>query len=251
MGDDIPGLARPDGEDASIIRERKSTMSDIKDHKRVNDILLGPLERPALQWLAAHLPGWVTPDIMTVTGIIGALIILLSYGLSQLHPAFLWLATFGFIVNWFGDSLDGTLARYRHIERPKYGFYIDHVTDVLTEIIIIIGLGLTPYIRLTVASLCCIAYISMSVLVYIRMNVMGEFKISYSKLGPTEVRLLAIILNTGMFFGGITSFKLSLGAFTAAINPYELFVTGITLLLVYFFTETSIKQSILLRNLGE
>ena len=104
-------------------------MSDIKDHKRVNDILLGPLERPALQWLAAHLPAWATPDMMTVIGIIGALVITLGYGLSQFHPAFLWLATLGFIINWFGDSLDGTLARIRHIERPKYGFYIDHVTD--------------------------------------------------------------------------------------------------------------------------
>ena len=181
-------------------------MGDIKDHKRVNDILLGPLERPALQWLAAHLPQWVTPDIMTVIGIIGALVIALGYGLSQFHPAFLWLSTLGFIINWFGDSLDGTLARYRHIERPKYGFYIDHVTDVLTEIIIILGMGFSPYIKFSVASMCCIAYIAMSVLVYVRMNVMGEFKISYGKLGPTEVRLLAIGLNTAMFFVGILHF---------------------------------------------
>ena len=116
-------------------------MSDIKDHKRVNDILLGPLERPALQWLAAHLPAWASPDLMTVIGIIGALVITLGYGLSRYNPAFLWLATLGFIINWFGDSLDGSLARYRHIERPKYGFFIDHVTDCVTEIIIILGLG--------------------------------------------------------------------------------------------------------------
>lgn len=226
-------------------------MGDIKDHKRVNDILLGPLERPALQWLAAHLPAWVTPDLMTVTGIIGALVIMLGYGLSQYHPAFLWLSTLGFIINWFGDSLDGTLARYRHIERPKYGFYIDHVTDVLNEIIIILGLGLSPYIKFSVASMCCIAYIAMSVLVYVRMNVMGEFKISYSKLGPTEVRVLAILLNTVMYFGGLYTFSVSLGSVTAAISPYDLYVTAITLLLVYFFADTSIKQSIALLKLGE
>src|SRR4030042_2510302 len=226
-------------------------MSDIKAHKRVNDILLGPLERPALQWLAAHLPQWVTPDSMTVIGIIGALVITLGYGLSQFHPAFFWLATLGFIINWFGDSLDGTLARYRHIERPKYGFYIDHVTDVLTEIIILLGLGISPYVLFSVASLCCISYITMSVLVYVRMNVMGEFKISYSKLGPTEVRVLAIGLNTAMFFGGLYTFNFSLGSAVAAISPYDLFVTSITLLLLYFFAETSIKQSIALRKLGE
>lgn len=226
-------------------------MGDIKDHTRVNDIFLGPLERPALQWLAAHLPAWVTPDMMTVTGVAGALIITLAYVLSQFHPAFLWMATLGFIINWFGDSLDGTLARYRHIERPKYGFYIDHVTDVLTEIIIIVGLGLTPYIKFSVATMCCIAYIAMSVLVYVRMNVMGEFKISYGKLGPTEVRVLAIILNTSMFFGGLVTYKLSLGSVTAFISPYDLFVTAITFLLIYFFGVTSIQQSIALRKLGE
>ncbi|MGE5123112.1 MAG: CDP-alcohol phosphatidyltransferase family protein [Acidobacteriaceae bacterium] len=226
-------------------------MSDIKDHKRVNDILLGPLERPALQWLAQHLPASTTPDMMTVIGIAGALVITLGYVLSHFHPAFLWLATLGFIINWFGDSLDGTLARHRHIERPKYGFFIDHVSDCLTEIIIVLGMGLSPYISFNIASLCCIAYIAMSVLVYVRMNVMGEFKISYGKLGPTEVRLIAISLNTIMFFAGVRNFTLDLGAFSARLNPYDLVVAFITFLLLYFFAETGIKQAIALRNLGE
>lgn len=226
-------------------------MGDINKHTRVNDIFLGPLERPALQWLAAHMPAWASPDLMTVIGIIGALIITLGYGLSNFHPAFLWLCTFGFIINWVGDSLDGTLARYRHIERPKFGFYIDHITDVLTEIIIIVGMGLSPYIKFSVASMCCITYIALSVMVYVRMNVMGEFKISYGKLGPTEVRVLAILLNTAMFFGGRYTFKIPLGPLSTAISPYDLFVIFISLLLVYFFAETSIKQSIELRKLGE
>ncbi len=226
-------------------------MGDIKDHKRVNDILLGPLERPALQWLAAHLPPWVSPDLMTVIGITGALVITLGYGLSNFHPAFLWLATLGFIINWFGDSLDGTLARYRHIERPKYGFYIDHVSDVITEIIILLGLGLTPYVKFSVASMCCIMYIAMSVLVYVRMNVLGEFKISYGKLGPTEARMLAILLNIGMFIGGKFTFTVPTGITRAVISPYDLYVILITLLLVYFFADTGIKQSIELRKLGE
>ena len=104
-------------------------MADKESHKRVNDILLGPIERPALNWLAAHMPAWMTPDGLTIIGVIGAVIILVSYGLSNLEPAFLWLASFGFFVNWFGDSLDGTLARYRKIERPKYGFFVDHTVD--------------------------------------------------------------------------------------------------------------------------
>jgi archaetidylinositol phosphate synthase len=226
-------------------------MADIKDHTRVNDIFLGPLERPALQWLAAHLPTWASPDLMTFTGVMGALVIALGYALSIFHPAFLWLASLGMLVNWFGDSLDGTLARYRHIERPKYGFFIDHVTDALNEIIMILGLGLSPYVKFSVASMCCIMYIAMSVLVYVRMSVTGEFKISYSKLGPTEIRVLAILLNISMFFGGKYLIKLPLGSVTASFSPYDLFVVFITLLIVYFFADTSIRQSIDLRKRGE
>ncbi len=226
-------------------------MGDIKDHTRINDIFFGPLERPALQWLAAHLPLWATPDLMTFIGILGALVIALGYGLSSFHPAFLWMATLGFVINWVGDSLDGTLARYRHIERPKYGFFIDHVSDVITEIIIILSLGLTPYIKFSVASLCCIMYIAMSVLVYVRMNVMGEFRISYGKLGPTEVRVLAILLNTAMFFGGKYSITFMLDNTLASVSPYDLFVIFITLLLIFFFAQTSISQAIDLRRRGE
>jgi archaetidylinositol phosphate synthase len=226
-------------------------MSDIKDHKRVNDILFGPLERPALHWLAAHLPTWVTPDMLTVVGISGSLVITLGYVLTNLHPAFLWLATFGFIINWFGDSLDGSLARFRHIERPKYGFYIDHFTDVLTEIITILGLGLTPYVKFSVAAMFCIAYITMSVMVYVRMNVMGEFKISYNKLGPTEARILAILLNIGMFFGGVVTYRVKLGAMIAIISPYDLVVVALVILIIYFISLTGLRQSIALRKSGE
>ena len=100
-------------------------MSDIKNHKRVNDILLGPLERPALQWLAAKAPAWASPDTMTIIGIIGTLMIFAGFWLSQIHIGFVWMASLGFIINWYGDSLDGTLARYRKIQRPKYGFFIE------------------------------------------------------------------------------------------------------------------------------
>jgi archaetidylinositol phosphate synthase len=226
-------------------------MQDIKDHTRVNDIFLGPLERPALHWLAAHLPAWATPDLMTFIGVMGAVISAIGYGLSNFHPAFVWLASLGLVINWFGDSLDGTLARYRHIERPKYGFFIDHITDALNEIIMILGIGLSPYVKFSVSSLFCIMYIAMSVLVYVRMSVMGEFKISYGKLGPTEARVLAILLNMGMFFGGKYLIQFPMGSATASFSPYDLFVVFLTLLIVYFFANTSIRQAIALRERGE
>jgi phosphatidylglycerophosphate synthase len=222
-------------------------MKELKEHKRVNDIFLGPLERPALSWLAAHMPFWVTPDTCTSIGVFGAVLILISYGLSTYNPNYLWLASLGFLVNWFGDSLDGTLARYRHIERPRYGYYIDHTTDAVCQIMIFLGLGLTPYISFNVACLALISYLLLSILVYIRTYVVGEFKISYGKLGPTESRAIAVLLNTAMYFFGLQS----IGIFQAEISIYDIFVAGIALLLMGFFINTAMREAVRLAALGE
>ena len=220
-------------------------MRDIHKHKRVNDILLGPLERPALQWLAAHMPKWVKPDTCTIFGTVGAVVILASYAMSNYDRNFLWLASLGFVINWFGDSLDGTLARYRHIERPIYGFYIDHTTDAVNEMMIILGLGLTPFVSFHVASLTLIAYLLLSLLVFIRTCVTGEFKISYSRLGPTEIRVLAILLNTVMFFAGVQLLPIELGLLGQIhLTPYDLVVGAVALLLVTFFVITAAQEAI-------
>jgi archaetidylinositol phosphate synthase len=220
-------------------------MTDIKNHKRVNDILLGPLERPALKWLANHLPAWITPDICTSIGVLGSIIIMVSYILTGLNHNFLWLASLGFVVNWFGDSLDGTLARFRGIERPIYGFFIDHVVDAVNEVMIFLGLGMTHYIRFDIACLTLVAYLLLSVLVYVRTSVMGEFRISYGRLGPTEVRVIAILLNTSMYFFGPHSLALTMGSFGRfTFSPYDLVVMAIALLLLYFFIATAVQETI-------
>lgn len=227
-------------------------MKNISEHKRVNDILLGPLERPALKWLAAHMPSWVTPDILTTIGVVGAFGIALGYALSILDRNFLWLASLGFVVNWFGDSLDGTLARYRHIERPIFGFYIDHTIDAFSQVVIFLGLGLSPYISFNIACLALISYLLLSVLVYIRTCVIGEFKISYSKLGATEVRVLAVLLNIGMYFGGVRSVSFSYGQLgQLTFSPYDLILAGVTLLLLWFFVATAMQEAVRLAKADE
>lgn len=225
---------------------------DIEKHHRVNDILLGPLERPALRWLAAHMPAWVTPDICTVVGVLGALVIMASYILSNLDPRFLWLASLGFVINWFGDSLDGTLARYRHIERPKFGFFIDHTVDIVTEAMIILGLGLTPYVSFNVAALTLIAYYMLALLAMIRTCVVGEFKISYGKLGPTEVRVLAVLLNTAMYFGGSQVITWAIGPFgQITFSLYDPIVASIATLLFAFFLITATREMTRLAKAGQ
>ncbi len=219
-------------------------MSDINQHRRINDILLGPLERPTLKWLAARMPTWVSPDICTMIGVFGALATAISYILSIYERNFLWFASLGFIVHWFGDSLDGTLARYRHIERPIFGFFVDHVTDAFSATVIFLGLGLTPYVSFNIACLTLIAYLLLCVLVFIRTGVASEFKISYSKLGPTEIRVFAILLNTAMYFGGVQASSLNLGTvIQITFTPYDLLVAAIALLLLSFFFVTAVQET--------
>jgi archaetidylinositol phosphate synthase len=220
---------------------------DIRSHKRVNDILLGPLERPALAWLAARMPPWMTPDILTAVGVFGSLVIFLGYALTHSHPGFLWLASLGFVINWFGDSLDGTLARYRHIERPRYGFFVDHTIDAVSEYLTFVGLGISPYVKLEIACLALIAYLLLSVLTYVRTCVDGVFKISYTKIGPTEMRVIAILSNTLIFYIGNPAIRLPVG--TATI--YDLIVAAVAVVLTIGFLVSTILQIRELAAVGE
>jgi phosphatidylglycerophosphate synthase len=220
-------------------------MNDINQHRRVNDILLGPLERPTLRWLAANMPAWVTPDLCTLIGVLGSMGVAISYVLSNYDRTFLWLASLGFIVNWFGDSLDGTLARYRRIERPRFGFFVDHTMDAFSATVIFLGLGLTPYVSFDIACLTLIAYLLLCVLVFLRTSVVGEFKISYSMLGPTEIRVIAILLNAGMYFGGAQTSSLEMGGLGRVIfTPYDIVLAAVGFVLLTFFLVTAIRDTI-------
>ena len=220
-------------------KELSVYMKKVDKHQRKNDILLGFLERPALKWLAAHMPPWVTPDTMTWIGIVASFIIFFSYVLTHISPAFLWLASLGFVLNWFGDSLDGTLARYRHIERPRYGFLVDHFVDAISALLIFIGLGISPYVDLVVASFAVIGYLLMSIMVYLVTYVTGIFKISNARIGPTEIRLLAILANTTIFFIGNPIYNLPL---FGEISLYTLIVSVVAIaMFIYFLVNTSIQ----------
>lgn len=174
-------------------------MADVNSQKRVLRSITSDAEKRLLVWIAKRMPAWVTPDLLSGVGILGAVVVFAGYALSNLAPAYLWLASLGLAINWLGDSADGTLARVRHIERPKYGFYIDHTLDVVSEGLIFLGIGVSPYVRFDIASLAFIGYLAMSVLVYVRAFVDGVFRITYGRLGPTELRILLVAVNAIMF----------------------------------------------------
>ncbi len=169
--------------------------------KREMTFLLAEPERRLLRAMASRLPRAVRPDHLTALGVVGAVGAGVGYALSGAHPAWLWLASAMLVVNWFGDSLDGTLARVRKAERPRYGYYIDHAVDAFTTAVIGIGIGLSPFVRLDLALVLVVVYLTLSINVYLESQVFGVFKMAYARIGPTEARLLAILVNAGLFVG--------------------------------------------------
>lgn len=161
--------------------------------------LLAGVEQPVLQYLARRVPRTIRSNHLTFLGVVGATGAGVAYALTNFSPAWLWAASLMLVVNWLGDSLDGTLARVRGTQRPKYGYYLDHIVDAYSTTVIGLGLGLSPYVYLGIALGIVIVYLAMSINVYLESTVFGVFKISYGSVGPTEVRLILILLNTIAF----------------------------------------------------
>ncbi len=184
--------------------------------QRVNDSALGPLERPALAWLADRLPQWVTPDRLTLLGIAGSLAAAVGYCASHWSLQWLWLASAGLVVNWVGDSLDGTVARHRRIQRPRYGFFVDHTSDLFTQALVFLALGVSPCAHFGVACLGAIAFLMVFVYSLICVEVRHTMRVTYFGFGPTEIRVLQIVGNlftlhlgvvdVGQFFAPLAGF---------------------------------------------
>jgi len=168
---------------------------------REKAFLLAHHEGRALDWLARRLPARVTPDHMTILGVMAAFGIAAAYVLSNGDRAWLWGASALLVVHWLGDSLDGTLARVRRAERPTYGYYLDHLVDAVATAVIGVGLGLSPFMLLATGLAIVIAYLVLSINTYLETQALGVFSLGYGRLGPTEARLALIALNTALALG--------------------------------------------------
>lgn len=170
-----------------------------KQSIRIQTSILNAAEKKALVWLAGKQPKWMTSDILTFFGTFGAIVIAAGYWLSNYHIGFLWLSSLGFVINWYGDSLDGTLARVRKQQRPIYGYYLDHTMDAVNELIMFTGAGLSPFFDLKLALVAFVFYLMLTLNVSINAHLKSEFRLTYAKMGPTEFRIIIIILNTLLF----------------------------------------------------
>jgi archaetidylinositol phosphate synthase len=238
----LPGSSNPTNEDSS--KQDRMHSNGMANHQRVNDILLGKIERKLLHWFCAHMPAWVTPDMLTLIAFLAGIAVAVGYALTGISKGFIWICSFGLALHWFGDSLDGSLARYRKIERPRYGYFLDHSLDTLVEVLIAIGIGFSPFVRLEFVLFTLIAYLMMAVSVNIRTVATGVFQISYGKLGPTELRLLLIIANTVFYFIP----NPVIGYWYGPIRVPDIIAAAITVFLISAFIITTLQTAFKLRR---
>lgn len=214
---------------------------EVKASRRIQTSFLNAAEHRVLVWLAARQPAWVTSNILTVVGIIGSVLIGAGYVLSNLNINWLWLACFGFVVNWYGDSLDGNLARYRGTGRPIYGYYLDHTVDAINELFMFIGIGLSAMLNIWIAIAGLILYLLLTLNVSMNAHLKKEFKLTYAKMGPTELRIIMILVNLlFIFVRPIREYSQDIvifgHQFTFGIFDYVGAVIVAMLALVYFVT---------------
>src|SRR3954464_8095997 len=215
---------------APVVRRSANHEAAVNAEREPN-FLLANVERRLLRWIAARLPRWIVPDDLTRLGVACAVAICAAYQLSNDGRWWLWVASALLVVHWLGDSLDGTLARVRKIERPRYGYYLDHLVDALSTAAIGIGLGLSPFMLLSVGTLLVVAYLVLSINVYLESYALGRFSIGYGKVGPTEMRVLLIVLNTALALGLDLRLQILGTTFTALDAVGIVISTGMIVLL--------------------
>jgi phosphatidylglycerophosphate synthase len=168
---------------------------DFKNAVRQQTSILAPLERICLSWLARNMPSWVKPDHLTLLGFGAMLVAGGCYALAKWWAPALLIVNVCLAINWFGDSLDGTLARARNKQRPRYGFYVDHIIDAFGILSILCGLAISGYMTWTIALAVLVIYFMISIDVYLATYTIGTFKLSFYKFSPTELRVLLAIGN--------------------------------------------------------
>src|SRR3954447_24685723 len=176
---------------------------------REPNFLLARYEKRLLMAIVRRLPPWILPDDLTALGVAAALGICIAYVATNANHMWLWVASALLVVHWLGDSLDGTLARVRGSERPRYGYYLDHLVDAISTVCIGIGLGLSPYMLLATGALIVVAYLMLSINVYLESYALGRLAIGYGRIGPTEVRVVLIALNVALALGAGLDFHLA------------------------------------------
>jgi archaetidylinositol phosphate synthase len=165
---------------------------------RINQSLTASSERRVLEWMAMRAPRWLTSDQLTVVGLAGQIGAGILYALSRYNRHALLLVSVCLVLNWLGDSMDGTLARVRCQQRPRYGFYVDHMVDMFGAVALMCGLGYSGFLHWPTAMAMLIAFLLLSGESYLATYTLSRFQLSQGIFGPTEIRILLIIGNLAL-----------------------------------------------------
>ena len=179
-----------------------STVTNIRSSpanaQRINRSLTAAAEKQVLVWMAARAPAWLTSDQLTALGLLAQIGAGTCYALARFSRLWLIGACLCLALNWLGDSLDGTLARVRNQQRPRYGFYIDHIVDILGSIALMCGMAVSGLVHPQIAIAMLIAFLALSAESYLATHTLGRFHMSHGAFGPTEIRILLIIGNLAL-----------------------------------------------------
>jgi archaetidylinositol phosphate synthase len=159
---------------------------------RINRSLTAALEKQTLLWMAERAPRWLTSDQLTVLGFAAQVSAGACYALTRFEKSWLFGVILCIALNWLGDSLDGTLARVRDQQRPRYGFYVDHIVDIFGTVALMTGLGFSGFLHWQTAAAMLVAFLLLSAESYLATYTLGKFELSQGIFGPTEIRILLI-----------------------------------------------------------
>src|SRR5580658_8627393 len=219
--------------------KERHTPPTFQEAARVQTSFTAPMERCVLPWMAARLPGWMNSDHLTLLGFLAMLLAGASYPSVRWSRAGLILATICLFFNWLGDSLDGTLARVRRQLRPRYGFYVDHMVDSFGALALMGGLALSGYMHPWIATGLLVAFLMLSIQSYLATHALGEFRLSFWRFGPTELRILLAVGNLALLWKPQVHF---LGEY------YKLFdlggtigLAGMALMVVFFTAQNTVR----------
>jgi len=210
-----------------------TVQTGFQEAKREQVSLLAGLEKRTLLWIATRMPAAVNSDHLTALGLAATIGAGACYAAARFHPAFLLGVCVFLAINWFGDSLDGTLARVRNRQRPRYGFYVDHIVDAFGTSFILGGLALSGFMNPFLAMALLVVYLILSIDSYLTTYTMGKFQISYFKFSPTELRILLALGNLALMkwiYGSIAGYSFLLfdaGAVVGLIGMIGMLVISV------------------------
>jgi len=220
-------------------------METEKEAQRVIQTLTGPWEKRVLPKMARALPAWINPDHLTILGVLAGFIIFAGLVLVRKSPWWIMLSNAGFVMHWWADSLDGTLARVRHREREQYGYFVDHISDAFTTVLFALGLALSSLVHIGVGMSVALGYLLMNVYVHAEAYVSRVFRISYGRFGPTEVRIICMTVTTVGSFWNPAVFR----ALHVDFKVADVLTLSVGISLVTVFIVSSIRTAIRLDRL--